>query len=96
MAESSNRTEITKACKGILHGTALPFQVDGLRCPRCDWEGDRKEAEAREGGLLFYDILFKDQFKIELTRTNYHCPNCGNMIESRRAIPGMPEDMTPQ
>jgi len=50
----------------------------------------------KEGGLLFYDILFKDQFKIEMTRMNYHCPKCGNMIESRRVIPGMPEDMTPQ
>ena len=77
-------------------GIDLLFRGGLLRCPICDWEGDKTDADARKGGLLFYDILFKDQFKIEVTRTNYHCPKCGNMIESRRVIPGMPEDMTPQ
>ena len=72
------------------------YKVDCLHCPRCDWEGERNDAEAKESGLIFYDILFMDQFKMEFTRTNYHCPKCGDMIESRRTIPGMPEDMTPQ
>jgi hypothetical protein len=67
-----------------------------LRCPKCEWEGDKKDAIAKEGGLIFYDFLFKDQFKMEITRMNYFCPKCDNMIETRRVIPGMPEDMTPQ
>ena len=83
--------------KGILPGNVLfVSEANRLRCPRCDWEGDKKDADAKEGGLIFYDFLFKDQFKIEVTRVNYFCLKCGNMIESRRVIPGMPEDMTPQ
>lgn len=84
------------ARKEILPDLGMLSQGDLLRCPSCDWQGEKKDAETREGGLLFYDILFKDQFKIEVTRTNYHCPKCGTMVESRRVIPGMPEDMTPQ
>jgi hypothetical protein len=95
MVELDRRFPLAR--KGIFPGNALFVpEVDRLRCPRCDWEGDKKDSDAKEGGLIFYDHFFRDQFKIEMTRMNYFCPKCGNMIESRRVIPGMPEDMTPQ
>lgn len=85
------------ARKGILPGDVLfVSEVDRLRCPKCDWEGEKKDSDAKEGVLIFYDLLFKDQFNVEMTRMNYFCPKCGGMIESRRVIPGMPEGMTPQ
>jgi hypothetical protein len=72
------------------------IEVDRLRCSRCDWQGEKKETDSTEGGLIFYDILYRDAFNVEMSRMNYYCPKCGNMIESRRVIPGLPEDMTPQ
>jgi hypothetical protein len=45
---------------------------------------------------MFYDYLAKDQFKIDFVRMNYRCPRCNEMIETRRIIPGMDADSTPQ
>jgi rubredoxin len=66
------------------------------RCSACGWEGKKEEMVSKEGGLLFYDYFYKNNYNIEIIRMNYSCPRCGQMIESRRVIPGMPEDITPQ
>lgn len=66
------------------------------KCASCGWEGKREEMQSKEGGLLFYDHFYKTTYNIDITRVNYFCPRCGAMIESRRVIPGLPEDATPQ
>jgi hypothetical protein len=67
-----------------------------LRCHDCGWEGKREDTVSKEGGLLFYDHFYKSVYNIDIVRMNYSCPRCGAQIESRRIIPGMPEDSTPQ
>jgi hypothetical protein len=59
--------------KWILPGNTLfVSEVDRLRCPRCDWEGDKKDADAKEGGLIFYDHLFKDPDELFLPQVRQH------------------------
>jgi len=66
------------------------------RCSACGWEGKREEMVSQEGGLLFYDYFYKNNYNIEIIRMSYLCPHCGALVESRRIIPGLSEEATPQ
>lgn len=60
-----------------------------IKCHKCGWEGTEQELIEKPGNLYFYDRLAKDTFKMNVTRSDYHCPNCGEKLRSHRLINGM-------
>lgn len=63
---------------------------DMTSCYRCGWEGEEIELKVRPGDLQFYDHLLKQQTTAEITRNEYLCPKCGEVLSSRRLIDGIP------
>jgi len=43
----------------------------------------------RPANLLFYDILLKEEVAAEITRKEFLCPRCGEVLSSKRFIDGM-------
>ncbi len=58
-------------------------------CYKCGWEGGENELVERPGNLLFYDNLLKDKTTAEITRREYLCPKCGEVLSSKRLIDGI-------
>ncbi len=58
-------------------------------CYKCGWEGEESEMTERPGNLLFYDILLKEKTTAEITRKEYLCPKCGEVVCSKRLIDGI-------
>ncbi len=59
------------------------------RCYKCEWEGEDDELVERPGNLLFYDNLLKEQIDAEITRKEYLCPRCGEILFSKRFVDGI-------
>jgi hypothetical protein len=60
-----------------------------VKCYNCDWEGKEEELVEKPGDLHFYDYVVGNSMKIEVTRSNHHCPKCDAMLKSHRLIGGM-------
>lgn len=58
-------------------------------CYKCGWEGEDGKMKERPANLLFYDHLLKDKIAAEITRKEYICPICGEVLSSKRLIDGM-------
>jgi predicted RNA-binding Zn-ribbon protein involved in translation (DUF1610 family) len=58
-------------------------------CYRCGWEGEENEMTERPGNLLFYDNLLKEKTTAEITRLEYLCPKCGEVVCSKRFVDGI-------
>jgi len=43
----------------------------------------------RPANLLFYDHLLKERTTAEITRREYLCPRCGEVLSSKRFIDGI-------
>jgi len=71
-----------------LHGLAVRSNVM-TNCYKCGWEGEENEMSERPGNLLFYDILLKDKTTAEITRKEYLCPRCGDVLCSKRLVDGI-------
>ncbi|HNU35651.1 MAG TPA: hypothetical protein PKJ15_03565 [Methanomassiliicoccales archaeon] len=60
-----------------------------MKCYKCDWEGEDTEMVEREGNLLFYDHLLKERINAEITRREFLCPKCGEVLVSKRLVDGI-------
>ena len=60
-----------------------------MKCYKCDWEGEEEQMVERPSGLFLYDYVIAEKIKMEVTRSNYHCPRCENILVSHRKVGGM-------
>jgi hypothetical protein len=58
-------------------------------CYKCGWAGEEGEMVERPGNLMFYDHLLKEKTTAEVTRKEYLCPKCGEVLSSKRLIDGI-------
>ena len=55
-------------------------------CPKCGWSGDCEHMVEKKGELMFYDYVMNSQLTVQVSRWNYICPSCGDMLESVRRM----------
>ena len=72
-----------------LDSTAVIWTTATVKCYKCDWEGEESELVERPGNLQFYDNILKQQTTAEITRKEYACPRCGEMLKSKRFVDGI-------
>lgn len=63
-----------------------------MKCHKCDWEGPEEKLVETPGNLMFYDHVAINTMGLNVTRSNHLCPNCGEMLRSRRLVDGVPFD----
>ena len=61
--------------------------------PKRGWSGDREHKSEKKGELMFYDYVMNSQLTIEVSRWNYYCPSCGDMLEPVRRMGSVHTDM---
>ncbi len=58
-----------------------------VKCYKCGWEGKEEEQVKELGNLMFYDHLLMNSLNgVRVTRSNFLCPKCGEMLNSQRLI----------
>jgi hypothetical protein len=60
-----------------------------MKCHRCNWEGKEEDLVEEPGNLIFYDHVAVNMGMPEITRSNFLCPNCGEMLRTHRMSCGM-------
>jgi predicted RNA-binding Zn-ribbon protein involved in translation (DUF1610 family) len=60
-----------------------------VKCNKCDWEGAEAELVEKPGNLMFYDRVAIDSGVPDVTRIDYRCPRCGELLKTHRVIGGV-------
>lgn len=58
-------------------------------CYERGWEGDEGLLVEKLGNLVFHHYVAVNTKMVEVTRTDHHCPRCGNVLKSHRLVGGM-------
>ena len=71
------------------HHGVIVKRNDMASCYKCGWEGEEDELKQRPVNLLFYDNILKEKTTAEITRREYLCLRCGEVLSSKRLIDGI-------
>jgi C4-type Zn-finger protein len=60
-----------------------------VKCYKCEWEGKEEELVEKPGNLQFYDHVAANTMNMDVARSDYQCPRCGETLKTHRLIGGM-------